>query len=34
MPWVSLFGYRQTWSFALAKFLTDPIWWMYLFWLP
>jgi ACS family hexuronate transporter-like MFS transporter len=27
-------GYRQTWSFATAKFLTDPIWWMYLFWLP
>ena len=34
MPWVSLMGYRQTWSFAAAKFLTDPIWWMYLFWLP
>ena len=34
MPWLSLMGYRQTWSFALAKFLTDPIWWMYLFWLP
>jgi ACS family hexuronate transporter-like MFS transporter len=34
MPWSSLFGYRQTWSFAAAKFLTDPIWWMYLFWLP
>jgi MFS transporter, ACS family, hexuronate transporter len=34
MPWASLFGYRQTWSFAAAKFLTDPIWWMYLFWLP
>jgi ACS family hexuronate transporter-like MFS transporter len=34
MPWVSLMGYRQTWSFATAKFLTDPIWWMYLFWLP
>jgi ACS family hexuronate transporter-like MFS transporter len=34
MPWVSLMGYRQTWAFAAAKFLTDPIWWMYLFWLP
>jgi ACS family hexuronate transporter-like MFS transporter len=34
MPWLSLIGYRQTWSFASAKFLTDPIWWMYLFWLP
>ena len=27
-------GYRQTWAFAVAKFLTDPIWWMYLFWMP
>ena len=34
MPRLSLIGYRQTWSFAAAKFLTDPIWWMYLFWLP
>ena len=34
MPWRSLFGYRQTWAFALAKFLTDPIWYFYLFWLP
>jgi ACS family hexuronate transporter-like MFS transporter len=34
MPWISVMGYRQTWSFAAAKFLTDPIWWMYLFWLP
>src|SRR5262245_18306021 len=34
MPWASLLRYRQTWSFAAAKFLTDPIWWMYLFWLP
>ncbi|HEV3139440.1 MAG TPA: MFS transporter [Vicinamibacterales bacterium] len=34
MPWASLMGFRQTWSFAAAKFLTDPIWWMYLFWLP
>jgi ACS family hexuronate transporter-like MFS transporter len=34
MPWISLMRYRQTWSFAAAKFLTDPIWWMYLFWLP
>jgi ACS family hexuronate transporter-like MFS transporter len=25
---------RQTWAFSLAKFLTDPIWWFYLFWLP
>jgi ACS family hexuronate transporter-like MFS transporter len=34
VPWVRVLGYRQTWSFATAKFLTDPIWWMYLFWLP
>jgi ACS family hexuronate transporter-like MFS transporter len=30
----SLFRYRQTWAFALGKFLTDPIWWVYLFWMP
>ncbi len=34
VPWVRLLGYRQTWAFATAKFLTDPIWWFYLFWLP
>jgi ACS family hexuronate transporter-like MFS transporter len=33
-PWRSLLGYRQTWAFSAAKFLTDPIWWFYLFWLP
>jgi ACS family hexuronate transporter-like MFS transporter len=27
-------GYRQTWAFAAAKFMTDPIWWLYLFWMP
>ena len=32
--WSSLLGFRQTWAFAVAKFLTDPIWWFYLFWLP
>lgn len=32
--WWSLLFYRQTWAFALAKFLTDPIWWFYLFWIP
>jgi len=25
---------RQTWTFAAGKFLTDPIWWFYLFWIP
>ncbi len=29
-----LLPYRQTWAFAIGKFLTDPIWWLYLFWLP
>jgi ACS family hexuronate transporter-like MFS transporter len=33
-PWGRLLGFRQTWGFAIAKFLTDPIWWFYLFWLP
>ncbi|HEX5235065.1 MAG TPA: MFS transporter [Silvibacterium sp.] len=33
-PWVRLLGFRQTWAFSVAKFLTDPIWWFYLFWLP
>jgi len=34
MPWGSLLGYPQTWSFIIAKFLTDPIWWFFLIWLP
>ena len=32
--WLKLLTYRQTWAFSIAKFLTDPIWWFYLFWLP
>jgi ACS family hexuronate transporter-like MFS transporter len=34
IPWARLLPHRQTWAFALGKFLTDPIWWVYLFWLP
>jgi ACS family hexuronate transporter-like MFS transporter len=34
VPWGRLLGLRQTWAFALGKFLTDPIWWFFLFWLP
>lgn len=34
IPWKNLFPHRQTWAFAVGKFLTDPIWWVYLFWLP
>jgi ACS family hexuronate transporter-like MFS transporter len=33
-PWVKLLGYPQTWAYAIPKFLTDPIWWFYLYWLP
>jgi MFS transporter, ACS family, hexuronate transporter len=32
--WAQLLGYKQTWAFVIGKFLTDPIWWFYLFWLP
>jgi ACS family hexuronate transporter-like MFS transporter len=32
--WVQLVRFRQTWAFALGKFLTDSIWWFYLFWFP
>src|SRR5450432_826241 len=32
--WSELFGYRQTWAIVLGKFLTDPVWWFYLFWIP
>jgi ACS family hexuronate transporter-like MFS transporter len=34
VPWRRLLRCRQTWAFAVAKFLTDPIWYFYLFWLP
>lgn len=34
IPWVRLLPHRQTWAFAIGKFLTDPVWWVYLFWLP
>jgi ACS family hexuronate transporter-like MFS transporter len=34
MPWRRLLKCPQTWAFSIAKFLTDPIWYFYLFWLP
>lgn len=34
IPWRKLLGYRQTWGFAIAKFITDPVWWFFLIWLP
>jgi ACS family hexuronate transporter-like MFS transporter len=34
VSWLRLFTVRETWAYAVPKFLTDPIWWMFLFWLP
>jgi ACS family hexuronate transporter-like MFS transporter len=34
VPWVKLFSYRQTWAFMVGKFMADPVWWFYLYWLP
>lgn len=34
IAWGKLFGYKQTWAFFWGKFMTDGIWWFYLFWLP
>jgi len=34
ISWPKLLRLRETWAYALGKFLTDPIWWLYLFWLP
>jgi ACS family hexuronate transporter-like MFS transporter len=33
IPWLRLLRYRQTWAFVIGKFLTDPVWWFYLYWL-
>ena len=32
--WFSLLTFRQTWTFVVGKFMTDGVWWFYLFWLP
>jgi ACS family hexuronate transporter-like MFS transporter len=34
VPWAKVLGYRETWAYSIGKFLIDPIWWMFLFWLP
>jgi ACS family hexuronate transporter-like MFS transporter len=34
ISWGKLLQFKQTWAFVVGKFLTDPIWWFYLFWLP
>ncbi len=33
-PWSRILRHRQAWAFVAAKFMTDPIWWFFLFWLP
>lgn len=32
--WIQLLGYKQTWAFTFGKFMTDGVWWFFLFWLP
>jgi ACS family hexuronate transporter-like MFS transporter len=32
--WVELLGYKQVWGLVLARMLSDPVWWFYVFWLP
>lgn len=34
VSWLQLLRYRQTWAFAFGKFMTDGVWWFFLFWLP
>lgn len=34
IPWAKLWPERRTWAFALGKFMTDPVWWFYMIWLP
>ena len=34
VKWFKLLGYNQTWAFVIGKFLTDGVWWFFLFWLP
>jgi MFS transporter, ACS family, hexuronate transporter len=34
IPWKQLIPHRQTWALLSARFLTDPIWWFYLYWIP
>ncbi len=34
IPWTALLRQKEVWPFLIAKFLTDPVWWFYLYWLP
>jgi ACS family hexuronate transporter-like MFS transporter len=33
-PWLRLFPHKETWAFGVGKFMTDGVWWFYLFWFP
>lgn len=34
VSWIKLLNYKQTWAFTFGKFMTDGVWWFFLFWLP
>jgi MFS transporter, ACS family, hexuronate transporter len=34
IEWLSLASYRQTWAYVAGKFMIDPVWWFYLYWVP
>jgi ACS family hexuronate transporter-like MFS transporter len=34
LSFLECFKYKQTWSFAFGKFMTDGVWWFFLFWTP
>jgi ACS family hexuronate transporter-like MFS transporter len=34
IPWSRVLPRKETWAFAIGKFMTDPVWWFFLFWLP
>jgi len=34
VPLSAVLPHRQAWAFAIGKFMTDPVWWLYLFWMP
>ena len=34
ISWLKLLSFKQTWAFTMGKFLTDGVWWFFLFWLP
>jgi len=33
IPWSRVIVHRQAWAFAFGKFLTDPVWWFWMFWI-